>query len=917
MSGKQPLTDYQKKIGVFVEKATDSHVEPPKEKHVRSLIIASCENGQNADCVIAFYMFFYKRLATNDPVVCLKTLIAYHRIIQEGCPLFLSKKIINGNFFGRYLSQWTGGAWNKPHGKLCELYAEALTEKLKFHLSNPNFTGDLSAENFDRVSPFKNLETGRAMTMLSALFGLLKALMTVSDMIIDIGKQHQADSLVCAPCIPLIIESYNIYNCLTRILRVLSDVDDQDPQFKQAVGAFNRVFAALQRFYWECAQIRYVATTVTVPQLPDEPPSFEKYRPSFEPPKPAPAPAPAPVPAPVEVKKDSWADLLSTASTPSPVVIVQQSPTSSNPFADMLPSVSSMAITLPTEPEPVQEQPPQPDPRDEEIERLKKRIHELELLVIQLRAENNKLKEQLRQAQTRVNLAEQAWKKEEAHAAQLQAALSSKSPMESAMKELEAIVKSEKEANAELQTQLAELQSQQQQRMEEMQAKYEAQLAEQARAQEALAKQLAEMCRAWQQDRWMRTHEISTEAETELDNALAQLNNPTFVGNTDATTDSVRKDLENLRKILESYINLISQPPQEDGMEDAKHVNDIQRGIRDLSKGVSILLVDSKGVACNLPKKHTELQSGLIGSASRVGIATRAAVTAGSKPQNTQEDVQKLRVGSDTSANQLNEILDSINRALAEDERALPETNVSIDDDAQRQLLAAAAQIEALAAQLRESRKNIQHDPSLAPGAISVDEAIMEAAIAISQATHMLVNAAAAAQKERVEKGRAQATAARPYVANAVWAEGLVSAGRAVAMATRDLTNVANDAAKTKGMGEMVEEGLIAASHGVAASTAQLVAATRSKSDMASPTQAQVEEAAKAVTRATELLVEAAKAVGIAKQQQQPREDFSKLGANAFRIKEMEQQMLIQRLEKELNAARNKLGEMHRQAYKK
>jgi len=173
--------------------------------------------------------------------------------------------------------------------------------------------------------------------------------------------------------------------------------------------------------------------------------------------------------------------------------------------------------------------------------------------------------------------------------------------------------------------------------------------------------------------------------------------------------------------------------------------------------------------------------------------------------------------------------------------------NVSIDDDAQRQLLAAAAQIEALAAQLRESRKNIVHDPSLAPGAISVDEAIMEAAIAISQATHMLVNAAAAAQKERVEKGRAQATAARPYVANAVWAEGLLSAGRAVAMATSNLTSVANEAARTKGMGEMIEEGLIAASHGVASSTAQLVAATRSKSDASSPTQAKVEEAAKAL----------------------------------------------------------------------
>jgi len=877
MSNKPQITDYQKKIGVFVDKATDTHVEPPKEKHVRSLIVASHEGGQNAECVIAFYMFFYKRLATNDPVVCLKSLVAYHRLLQEGCPLFLSKKIINSNFFGRYLSTWSSSSWARQHGRLCRVYAESLTEKLRFHLMNPGFNGPVSADAYEKTTPFKSLEPSTAMTLLSSLFGLLKALMTVADMVIEIGKQHLADALICAPCIPLIIETYNIYECLERLLRVLSEVNDEDPQFKAAVGAFNRVFAALQRFYWECAQIRYVATTVNVPQLPDEPPSFVKYRPAA--PEPAPAPAPVPEPEPLQVnvpKADSWVDLLAAGQQPSPVVISPQNSFANNPFADMLPSIASMAVQLPTEPEPAPA--PQPDPRDEEIERLKKRIAELELLVVQLRAENKKLKDQLQAALSRVTIAEEALKKENAQ-----------------QQYVEQLSKA----------------------MAEQKAMYEAQLSEQARMQEALAKQLADMSRAWQEDRLKQTQQVSKDAESEIDNALAQLNNPSFVGNADATTDSVRQDLESLRQVTESYLTLISQPSGENDMEDAKRANELQRGIRELSKAVSVVLSDSKGVACNLPKKHGELQNGLIGSASRVGVAGRMAVSAGAKDRSTEEEITNIRTCSDTSASQLNELLDMINRALAEDQRAGSDVNVSIDDDAQRQLLAAAAQIEALAAQLRESRKNIQHDPSLAPGAISVDEAIMEAAIAISQATHMLVNAAAAAQKERVEKGRAQATAAHPYVANAVWAEGLVSAGRAVAMATRDLTNVANDAAKTKGMGEMVEEGLIAASHGVAASTAQLVAATRSKSDAASPTQTQVEEAAKAVTRATELLVEAAKAVGLAKQQQQPREDFSKLGEHAFRIKEMEQQVLIQRLEKELNAARSRLGEMHRQAYKK
>lgn len=54
-------------------------------------------------------------------------------------------------------------------------------------------------------------------------------------------------------------------------------------------------------------------------------------------------------------------------------------------------------------------------------------------------------------------------------------------------------------------------------------------------------------------------------------------------------------------------------------------------------------------------------------------------------------------------------------------------------------------------------------------GDVDINEAILEAAIAISQATSMLVNAAAAAQRDRVTKGRSQATTLHPYVTNSTW----------------------------------------------------------------------------------------------------------------------------------------------------
>jgi len=75
------------------------------------------------------------------------------------------------------------------------------------------------------------------------------------------------------------------------------------------------------------------------------------------------------------------------------------------------------------------------------------------------------------------------------------------------------------------------------------------------------------------------------------------------------------------------------------------------------------------------------------------------------------------------------------------------------------------------------------------------------------------------------------------------------------------------------------------------------------------------------VSKATAMLVEAAKVVAAAaaqqSQQQTQAEDYSKLGMAQFRKREMEQQALIAKLERELTAARDKLGQMRRAVYNK
>jgi len=107
-------------------------------------------------------------------------------------------------------------------------------------------------------------------------------------------------------------------------------------------------------------------------------------------------------------------------------------------------------------------------------------------------------------------------------------------------------------------------------------------------------------------------------------------------------------------------------------------------------------------------------------------------------------------------------------------------------------------------------------------------------------------------------------------------------------------------------LGKAEEEELIATARAVAAATAQLVAASRAKSGDDQGSHALVSSAAKAVASATSQLVAAAKAATAFQEQEaaEVQEDYNFTGG---KIKELEQQMKILKLEKELELARKQM----------
>uniref|UniRef100_A0A3B3CL79 Huntingtin interacting protein 1 related n=1 Tax=Oryzias melastigma TaxID=30732 RepID=A0A3B3CL79_ORYME len=110
---------------------------------------------------------------------------------------------------------------------------------------------------------------------------------------------------------------------------------------------------------------------------------------------------------------------------------------------------------------------------------------------------------------------------------------------------------------------------------------------------------------------------------------------------------------------------------------------------------------------------------------------------------------------------------------------------------------------------------------------LEVNQSILGSCSDLMKAVHILVTAATDLQKDIVEGGRGAASTTEFYAKNSRWTEGLISASKAVGWGATQLLDSADRVVSEKG----TYEELIACSHEIAGSTAQLVAASKVKAD--------------------------------------------------------------------------------------
>eukprot|EP01132_Coremiostelium_polycephalum_P010257 gene10257-12581_t len=336
--------------------------------------------------------------------------------------------------------------------------------------------------------------------------------------------------------------------------------------------------------------------------------------------------------------------------------------------------------------------------------------------------------------------------------------------------------------------------------------------------------------------------------------------------------------------------------------------DDLVKSSQTLASSVQTFIANSKGITAQL-KDNEELKSKVQESVKALNTTVLNHIRQ-VKDQEKSTNTKNISDSSRAVADKIQSIV-SLSKSLPGGQNIVDEEEImeDLEQTAENELIACAKSIEAATANLMAARPKTNGNSNLLD-AEGIAATIVDASGAIAKAVAKLVNSAAVAQSKRREIHQGSF-----YKQDPTWSNGLISAAKSVGGATHRLVEAAMKSAK----GKTEEEELIATARAVAASTAQLVSASRAKSgdDAASRSaHAALTAAAKSVAAATSELVSAAKAA-TALEEQQIEEEQQEFNFTGSKVKELEQQMKILRLEKELETARKQMLNSRKQNYNK
>ncbi|XP_056139116.1 huntingtin-interacting protein 1 isoform X2 [Lampris incognitus] len=390
--------------------------------------------------------------------------------------------------------------------------------------------------------------------------------------------------------------------------------------------------------------------------------------------------------------------------------------------------------------------------------------------------------------------------------------------------------------------------------------------------------------------RWASLLGAVEEAERIVRDSLVQIDDPTHI----SCTSSAEYLASRCQASLDCMDRL--QSTREAFLADNTGVSELMRAVTQFGHLVGDAIVQGSATSHMVPVEQADELSESVKACGSEALALLGLL----------KEQESLATADDST---LRKALEGI-LAAAEKlrPRGLELQQGELGDLVEQEMAATSAAVESAAARIEEMlNKSRAVDTGIK---MEVNERILASCTDLMQAIKGLVLSSKDLQRDIVESGRGAASMKEFYAKNSRWTEGLISASKAVGWGATVMVDAADMVVQGKGKFEE----LMVCSHEIAASTAQLVAASKVKADKDSTNLHRLQQASRGVTQATAAVVASTKS-GKSQIEDKDTMDFSSMTLTQIKRQEMDSQVLVLELETRLQRERERLGELRKKHY--
>lgn len=914
---------------VSINKAINTQEAAVKEKHARTCILGTHhEKGAQT-----FWAAVNRLPLSSNAVLCWKFCHVFHKLLRDGHSNVLKDSLRYKNELIDMSRMW--GHLSDGYGQLCSIYLKLLNTKMDFHTKNPRFPGNLQMTDRQLDEAGEN-DVNNFFQLTVEIFDYMEWELNLFHTVFKSLDMSRSVSVTAAgqcrlsPLIQVILDCSHLYDYTVKLLFKLHSCLPTDT-LQGHRDRFMEQFQKLKDLFYRSSNLQYFKRLLQIPQLPENPPNFLRASALSEHISPVVLIPTGNSPPDSEtlVETDDLVGMDSSSHQSVPEHKFDDifgSSFSNDPFNFS----SQNGMTR--------------DDKDRLIEQLYKEIAilrddlgnfkaESHRLVISLRGRIQELEAELAEQK---HLREQAVDENEFLRTELEELKRKRQDTEKAQKSLTEIER-KSIANEQRYTKLKEKYAELVQSHADLLRKNAEVTKQMTLAREALGdmeqskKELEDSYHCVNEHTQRKVQEQMHQMD-ELQGALESskqqvqlLQSNIETSKQDCLTQFKELEEDFLQRLMQEVEGIIHEALQQ--LDEPLYTSGSVS--TDFLISRTVAAVDSTEKLDEAWKRHMSdssdvnfLLPNLVQFAHRVsdvimqGAQTRTSDklcdscrTCGTEALNYLSTLKNkaMQNGADCS------LITATLKHIADIAQELRPPSLDIKEEelgdlVEKEMAATAAAVETAASRIEEMLKKSRTDDTGLK--LQVNEQILGSCTDLMQGIQALILASKDLQKEIIESGTGAASPKEFYARNSRWTEGLISASKTVGWGATMMV----DAADLVVQGQGKFEDLIVCSHEIAASTAQLVAASKVKAEKNSSNLTRLQQASKVVNHNAAGVVASTKSVK-SQIEEVDTMDFSSMTLTQIKRQEMDSQVRVLELESQLQKEREKLGELRKKHY--